>query len=329
MSDDSRRLPERQGPRIVAVGEADAGQRIDNYLVKKLKDVPKSRIYQMIRKGEVRVNGGRVKPTRKLLLAEQVRIPPVVQRPKPVDTFIGSHQLALIEGAIIHEDERLIVVNKPSGLAVHGGSGVSFGLIEGLRRLRPGADLELVHRLDRDTSGVLLVAKRRSQLRTLHEHIRAGRLGKFYRMIVRGQWPGALRRVDAPLSRYLSGGGERRVRVDAEGKPSLTTFEVDARAPEATLLTAQLHTGRTHQIRVHCQSAGHPIVGDEKYVTEAEQQWDKRLRVGRLCLHAARIIIPGSKEGDEAVQFQAPLPEDFSAIWQRLARSGSSVSEDG
>lgn len=279
----------------------------------------------MIRKGEVRVNGGRVKPTRKLLAADRVRIPPVSQRVSSADTFIGSRQLAVIESAIMHEDERLLVLNKPAGVAVHGGSGVSFGLIEGLRRLRPQADLELVHRLDRDTSGVLLVSKRRSTLRMLHEHIRAGRLGKTYRVIVRGRWPDRLTEVNAALTRFVTGSGERRVRVDPDGKPSLTGFTVQARAGVATLLSAELHTGRTHQIRVHCLAAGHSIVGDEKYTTTEERQWDLARNADRLCLHAAEIRIPGA--GDtEARVFEAPLPVGFQAIWHRLE---GSVSENG
>lgn len=320
MSRGSDKPQQHQGARIVRAGEGDVGQRIDNFLVKTLKDVPKSRVYKMIRKGEVRVNGGRVKPTRKLALADQVRIPPVTRRAAADPAFIGSRQLERLEQAILHEDGRLLVVNKPAGLAVHGGSGVSFGLIEGLRRLRPGADLELVHRLDRDTSGCLLVSKRRSTLRGLHEQIRAGSLGKSYLAIVHGRWPDTLSRVDASLTRYVSGNGERRVRVDPAGKSCLTVFGVEARARDATLLNAELHTGRTHQIRVHCQAAGHSIMGDEKYASDAEQALDRSLNVGRLCLHAARISIPGT---DGAETYAAPLPADFRAVWDQLSRSGT------
>ncbi len=326
MSDGRHESDNRQGPRVLEVGEDAAGQRIDNFLIRVLKDVPRSRVYKMIRKGEVRINGGRTRPTVKLQPGDRVRIPPVHTRAPAQEAFIGSRQLEAFETAILHEDDRLIVLNKPAGIAVHGGSGVSFGVIEGLRRLRPQANLELVHRLDRETSGCLLIAKRRSTLRALHEHIRAGNLGKQYRLIVRGRWPQTLKEIRAPLHRYVTASGERRVRVSGEGKPSLTTFEIDARADSATLLRAELHTGRTHQLRVHCLHAGHGILGDEKYAGETDREWDRREGVGRLCLHAERITLP---EG--AGTFVAPLPQDFARIWQRLEGAGSvgSTPEDG
>ncbi len=304
----------KSGPRIVEVGEGGSGQRVDNYLTRILKDVPKSRIYRMIRKGEVRVNGGRVKPTTRLAPGDKLRIPPVRSRPATEEAFIGSRQLEALEAAILHEDDRLIVLNKPAGIAVHGGSGVSFGVIEGLRRLRPQCSLELVHRLDRETSGCLLVSKRRSTLRALHEQIRAGTLDKGYRLIARGRWPKSVQRVDAPLHKYVTSSGERRVRVSEEGKPSLTTFEVIASAPTATLMAATLHTGRTHQLRVHCQYVGHGILGDETYDSDAELASDRKAGVHRLCLHAERIVLP------DAVVFEAPVPEDFAGIWAALER---------
>lgn len=309
--------PETRTARLVEIREDD-GQRIDNFLVRELKGVPRSRIYQMIRKGEVRVNGGRVKPTRRLQSGDRVRIPPVRQGVLPATAFIGEGQLQALSDAILHEDERLLVLNKPAGVAVHGGSGVSFGVIEALRRLRPGAELELVHRLDRDTSGCLLVAKRRSVLRELHALIRAGDVHKHYRLIVHGIWPRHLVRVDRPLTRFVTASGERRVRPDDAGKPSLTSFQLAAQAATASLLTAQLHTGRTHQIRVHCQLVGHSILGDEKYASAEELEADQKLGVRRLCLHASRIEIPWSRS---ARVFQAPLPADFEAVWRRLERS--------
>jgi len=298
----------------------ESGQRIDNYLVRQLKGVPKSRIYQMIRKGEVRVNGGRIKPTYRLRPGDQVRIPPVRQASVNPPSFISQTQLDSLAAAVLYEDERLLVLDKPAGMAVHGGSGVSFGVIEALRRLRPQAELELVHRLDRDTSGCLLVAKRRSTLRSLHELIRSGDLIKTYRLIVHGTWPAELVRMDRALSRFLTASGERRVRGDEAGKPSLTTFEVDAHASEATLLTAQLHTGRTHQIRVHCRLAGHSVVGDEKYASPEELAADRGAGIRRLCLHASRIEIPW--QHDPRV-VEAPLPGDFQHIWQQFERSAS------
>lgn len=311
---------------MVEVDGETAGQRIDNFLARELKDVPKSRLYRMIRKGEVRINGGRTKPTTKLKAGDKVRIPPVHARPPAEEAFIGSRQLEILETAILHEDGRLLVLNKPAGIAVHGGSGVSYGVIEGLRRLRPQDNLELVHRLDRETSGCLLVAKRRSMLRTLHDQIRQGAIRKHYRLIARGQWPVSLTEIDAPLHKYVTASGERRVRVSEEGKPSRTTFELEGHAAAASLLRAELHTGRTHQIRVHCLHAGHGILGDEKYATDAEKAWDADHQIHRLCLHAERITLP--KEGGT---FEAPLPEDFLEIWRRLdgPGSGAGAAENG
>lgn len=270
----------------------------------------------MIRKGEVRVNGGRVKPTTRLNAADRLRIPPVRTRPPSTDAFIGSRQLEALEAAILHEDDRLLVLNKPAGIAVHGGSGVSFGVIEGLRRLRPEASLELVHRLDRETSGCLLVAKRRSTLRALHEQIRSGTLGKEYLLMVRGRWPDDLAHVDAPLHKFVTATGERRVRVSAEGKPSQTSFEVISRAPTATLLRATLHTGRTHQLRVHSLHAGHGILGDDKYTDDEALAADRAAGIDRLCLHAARLVLE-----DERV-FEAPLPDALERVWRALEQAG-------
>jgi 23S rRNA pseudouridine955/2504/2580 synthase len=299
------------GARTVDIAE-DAGQRIDNFLCRLLGGVPRSRVYRMIRRGEVRVNGGRVRPTYRLAAGDRVRIPPHFAAPETPAPFVGDRQLTAIEAAILYEDGDLLVLNKPAGLAVHGGSGVAFGAIEALRHLRPEGRLELVHRLDRDTSGCLLIAKRPRTLRQLHAHIRAGRLVKVYTLMVHGSWPEGLRRVDAPLRRYVAASGERRVRVDPRGKPSLTEFEVLARAPGATLLTALLHTGRTHQIRVHAASKAHSLVGDEKYATPAELEGDRDRGIGRLCLHASRVEIPA---GDGPTVFEAPLPEDMQTAW--------------
>ena len=318
----------RAGPRVVEIGEDAAGQRVDNYLTRILKDIPKSRIYKMIRKGEVRVNGGRVKPTTRLNNTDKLRIPPVRTQPPAAEAFIGSRQLKTLERSILHEDDKLLVINKPAGIAVHGGSGVSFGVIEGLRRLRPQCSLELVHRLDRETSGCLLVSKRRSMLRSLHEHIRGGALGKEYRMIVRGNWPATLEKIEAPLHKYVTASGERRVKVSPEGKPSLTSFEVVAGAPDATLLKADLHTGRTHQLRVHCLYAGHGILGDDKYASEADRAADRAKGIQRLCLHAARIVLP------DGMVFTAPIPDDLEEIWYALGGrdgpdSAGSVPKNG
>lgn len=228
---------------------------------------------------------------------------------------MGGRDLALLEEAILHEDRDLLVLDKPAGIAVHGGSGVSFGVIEALRRLRGEATLELVHRLDRDTSGCLLVAKRRPMLRALHAQLRSGTLIKTYSLIVHGSWPEGLERVDAPLTRFHTVEGERRVKVDPAGKPSLSEFEVTGRAPAATLLTARLHTGRTHQIRVHARHGGHSIVGDEKYADSEQLAGDRALGIRRLCLHASSVVL----EGEAGTRtFEAPLPAAFRAAWRVL-----------
>ena len=304
--------------RVLDVG-ASSGQRLDNFLARTLKGVPRSRIYRMIRSGEVRINGGRSRPAYRLNPGDQVRIPPVREAPASTPAFVGDRQLKALEEAILFEDSTLLVLNKPAGLAVHGGSGVAYGAIEALRRLRPRSDLELVHRLDRDTSGCLLVAKRRSRLRELHARMREGSVGKSYRLIVHGHWPVSLVQMDVPLKRFVSASGERRVRGDAvAGKASLTTFDVVAHAATATLLNAELHTGRTHQIRVHCRIAGHSLVGDEKYAEDADLSADRALGIRRLCLHASRLTVPD--EGGERV-FEAPLPEDFRDAWSLFERS--------
>ena len=307
---------------MVRVGE-HSGQRIDNFLVRELKDVPKSRIYRMIRRGEVRVNGGRIKPTYRLKAEDRVRIPPHFARESGSQPFVDPRHLDRLEGAILHEDERLLVLDKPAGLAVHGGSGISLGAIEALRLLRPAATLELVHRLDRDTSGCLLVAKRRSTLRALHEQLRLGRIVKHYRVIVHGHWPKERRTVSEPLEKFVAPNGERRVRVSPAGRASRTSFEVEAQAGIATLLLAELHTGRTHQIRVHTRHLGHSIIGDEKYSTDEELSVDRRLGINRLCLHAQSLTL--TLDG-QARSFESPVPGEFQAAWRALEAEPGTAS---
>jgi len=303
------------GVRYVEIAD-DAGQRIDNYLLKTLRDVPKSRVYRMLRTGEVRVNGGRKGPTYRLRAGDRVRLPPHRASEPSAEPFIGDRLLEVLADAIVYEDEGLLAVNKPAGLAVHGGSGVSFGVIEALRRLK-GASLELAHRLDRDTSGCLLLAKRRPALRRLHAIIREGRMDKTYRLIVAGAWPADLGSIRQPLTKYVAGSGERRVRVAADGKPSRTDYRVIARAGNlASLLEADLLTGRTHQIRVHCQSAGHPLLGDEKYGSEASRSLAEAHGIRRLCLHAESLKIPWN---DGEILIRCEPPEDFEAAWRALS----------
>ncbi len=294
----------------------EVGQRIDNFLLRTLSDVPKSRVYRMLRKGEVRVNGGRIKPTYRLEAGDEVRIPPYWRSRQTRETFIGSEQLSRVEAAIIFEDDDLLVLDKPAGIAVHGGSGVSFGVIEALRRLRPHDRLELAHRLDRDTSGCLLVSKHRRALSRVHASIRAGTMGKRYALIVHGLWPDFRTSVHLPLQKYVTHSGERRVRVDPAGKESLTEFSVEARSARASLLTAQLITGRTHQIRVHSAASGHSIVGDTKYAPAADVAVCKRFAIERLCLHAEEVVLPWD-QGER--RFSCPRPAEFARIWSQLS----------
>jgi 23S rRNA pseudouridine955/2504/2580 synthase len=303
------------GVRHVEIGD-DAGQRIDNYLLKTLRGVPKSRVYRMLRTGEVRVNGGRKGPTYRLRDGDRVRLPPHRAGEPAAEPFIGDRLLEVLAEAIVYEDADLLAVNKPAGLAVHGGSGLAFGVVEALRRLK-GPSLELAHRLDRDTSGCLLLVKRRPALRRLHAIIREGRMEKIYRLIVAGTWSADLGSIRQPLKKYAAPSGERRVRVAADGKPSRTDFRVLARAGNlASLLEAQLLTGRTHQIRVHCQSAGHPLLGDEKYGSDESRALAETYGIRRRCLHAESLTIPWD---DKELLIRCEPPDDFEAAWRALS----------
>lgn len=294
--------------KLVTIAADEAGQRIDNFLRNQLKGVPKSMIYRIVRKGEVRVNKKRIKPEYKLQSGDEVRIPPVriAERDEaPVSAKLDK--VAALNDCIIFEDDYLLVLNKPSGTAVHGGSGLSFGVIEGLRALRPEARfLELVHRLDRETSGVLLVAKKRSALRALHEQLRMKGMQKDYLALVRGQWQSHSKVVQAPLLKNILQSGERIVRVNAEGKPSETRFKVEERFENATLVKASPVTGRTHQIRVHTLHAGHPIAFDDRY---GDREFDSELKgtgLDRLFLHAAALRFEHPNTG-EIMRVEAPL----------------------
>ncbi len=293
-----------------------AGQRVDNYLITRLKGVPKSHIYRILRKGEVRANGGRIKPHYRLKMGDKIRIPPIRVSESATPQAINSRLARRLEDAILYEDEDLIVLNKPSGLAVHGGSGVNLGVIEMLRVMRPAqTHLELVHRLDRDTSGCLLVAKKRSRLRQLHDLLRNNELEKTYIALVSGHWPKRKQQVNAPLLKNELKSGERVSRVSAEGKAALTTFKVLATFAETTLMEAKPVTGRTHQIRVHAQYAGHPIIGDTRYGDESVNKMMKSRGIKRLFLHASQIRIPGAglRSGLE-LTVTAPLDPDLQKI---------------
>ncbi|HDX1178305.1 TPA: 23S rRNA pseudouridine(955/2504/2580) synthase RluC [Pasteurella multocida] len=314
-----------QAVKMLAISEDEAGQRIDNYLLAKLKGVPKSLIYRILRKGEVRVNKGRIKPEYKLQANDIVRVPPVRISEKeqaPISTKLNK--VSQLEKQILFEDECLLVLNKPSGIAVHGGSGLSFGVIEALRTLRPDARfLELVHRLDRDTSGILLVAKKRSALRSLHEQLREKTVQKDYLALVRGQWQSHCKVVKAPLLKNELSSGERIVRVSEQGKPSETRFSIEERYEYATLVKASPVTGRTHQIRVHTQYAGHPIALDDKYGDKHFDEQMTQLGLTRLFLHAFSIRFEHPKTG-ETLRINAPLDPEMKKILGALREQKSS-----
>ncbi len=296
--------PESSGVRWLTVDESAVGQRLDNFLLKELKGVPRTLVYRIVRKGEVRVNKGRCKPDTRLQDGDVVRVPPLRVSAAREET-VHSGVLEQLERSIVHEDDDLLVINKPQGLAVHGGSGLSHGVIEAFRVLRPTLDaLELVHRLDRDTSGLLLIAKRRRILLRLQQLLQSGGIDKRYMAWVEGQWPAARTEVTAPLAKNVLRSGERMVTVSQDGKQSLTRFRLLRQEAGASLVEASPITGRTHQIRVHAQFAGHPIIGDTKYGRDQTNRLFRERGVRRLCLHAFSLTI---RWGDRAdLQFEAP-----------------------
>jgi 23S rRNA pseudouridine955/2504/2580 synthase len=302
------------------VVEADhAGQRIDNFLLGLLKGVPKSYVYRVLRRGEVRLNKGRVAASQRLQEGDVIRVPPVRVAEREIPPEPGTRVLERLEQAILYEDKRLLVLNKPSGIAVHGGSGVQYGVIEALRALRPEErQLELVHRLDRDTSGCLLIAKRRSVLRILHELLRGDGVEKRYLALVAGRWEQDRETVKAPLRKNTLRSGERVVRVDREGKPATTRFRVLERFADATLLEAQLLTGRTHQIRVHLAHLGTPVLGDEKYGDADANRRFRELGLRRLFLHAESLAIHWPEAGEGVQRFEAPLEPELQQLLERL-----------
>lgn len=308
--------------RMVRVSDDRDGQRLDNFLLGQLKGAPKSLIYKIIRSGQVRVDGGRGKPERKLVAGEHVRIPPVHIAEAGVAAPPPKSLLAALEAAIVFEDARLLALNKPTGLASHGGSGIRHGAIESLRALRPNQSLELVHRLDRDTSGLLVVAKKRSALRELQALLRedhgAG-IEKHYLTLLNGRMPDGVMHVDAPLHIGLRSGGERHVQVRADGKPSSSHFRLLERRGGMSYCQVRIDTGRTHQIRVHAQHLGHAVAGDDKY-GDAEVNVRVREKTGlkRLFLHAASLRF-ALDQGRAEYVLDAPLAEDLRLVLDRLA----------
>ncbi|TDK33483.1 RluA family pseudouridine synthase [Luteimonas terrae] len=308
------------GVRLVRVPDDRDGQRLDNFLLGQLKGAPRSIIYKIVRSGQVRVNGGRAKAERKLEAGDEVRIPPVrLEAPGEAGTP-SKGLLAAMEASIVFEDARLLAISKPSGIASHGGSGISFGVIETLRALRPNQSLELIHRLDRDTSGLMVLAKKRSALTQLQALLRedhgAG-IRKRYLALLAGRMPEGTMSVDAPLHVGLRQGGERHVQVNPQGKASLSHFKVLERRGGQSYCEVRIETGRTHQIRVHAQHIGHPVAGDDKY---GDPDVNKRLReqigLKRLFLHAASLEF--TLDDGEAYVLNAPLADDLRDVLDRL-----------
>ncbi|GAB2782768.1 23S rRNA pseudouridine(955/2504/2580) synthase RluC [Halomonas shantousis] len=301
----------------IEVDEGQVGQRIDNFLRTRLKGAPKALIYRIVRKGEVRVNKKRVKVDYRLMAGDLVRVPPLRLAPEAAVREVSDNLRNLLAGSVLVEGPDWLVINKPSGLAVHGGSGVKIGLIEALRQVREDLDfLELVHRLDRDTSGCLLLAKSREALLTLNTALKNRQMDKQYLALVQGRWPAKREFVSARLDRFEAGNGERRVRVDPDGKVSRTRFAVREALPNATLIEAEPITGRTHQIRVHAAHAGCPLLGDDKYGSREGARLAQRLGLERLFLHAASLTFPEPRSG-RPVHIKAPLGETLETVLVR------------
>ncbi|HUG03905.1 MAG TPA: RluA family pseudouridine synthase [Steroidobacteraceae bacterium] len=311
----------------VLAGAAGEGQRLDNFLLRTLSGVPRSRVYRLLRRGEVRVNGKRKQADYRLSADDEVRLPPVLEVPagaalprRPADSLLAS-----VRAAIVHEDARMLVLNKPAGLAVHGGSGLAFGAIEALRALRPAEPLELAHRLDRDTSGCLLVARDRPALRMLHALLREGQIEKRYAALVAGRWRLGRKTIDAPVLTNTRQAGERVVRVHAAGKTAISRFTPrQAFRSLATLMDVAIDTGRTHQIRVHAAFAGHPIVGDDKY---GDREFNRRMHalgLRRMFLHAAAVAFkwPDSKQ---LFEISVELPDDLAGLLLKLPDAASAT----
>ena len=301
------------------IDENRAGQRLDNFLISQLKGVPKSRLYRLLRKGEVRVNRGRVGPDYRLQEGDSVRLPPVREAP-PRELVAKPEEFEWLADRILYEDDALLAIDKPAGFAVHGGSGVGVGVIEAMRLTRPAAPfIELVHRLDRSTSGCLLLAKSRPTLLALHQMLQAGEIDKRYMALIKGRWRGGAAELSAPLARDRRRGQERLVGVSEDGKEAETRFVPKGNYGSATLVEIHLLTGRTHQARVHAAHLGHPIAGDDKY---GDREFNRKLRplgLRRLFLHAASLRFKHPISGS-SMEFQAPLPPELTTVLERLRR---------
>lgn len=317
--------PPKELVRRVTIGDAHAGQRLDNFLLGQLKGVPKSRVYKLVRGGEVRVNGGRVQVSQRLEEGDEVRIPPVRQaeaapRPKTL-----PRDVTRLEPSILYRDDDLLVLNKPSGLAVHGGSGISRGVIEQLRLEFPDQRfMELAHRLDRETSGVLVVALKRRALIGLHDMFRQHRVDKRYLVLATGRWRDEMRNVRLALHKFVTAEGERRVTVQERGQAAHTIFRRLKTWPGFALLEAELKTGRTHQIRVHLAYLKHPIAGDDKYGNFALNKELMAQGLKRMFLHAASLSFDHPVSG-EPLRFEAPLPKELQGFLDKLDKDATQV----
>lgn len=315
----NERNMQKQSPqaRIVTVEEGSHGQRLDNFLFSRLKGVPKSHVYRILRTGQVRVNGHRTKPDYRVELGDEIRLPPLRQGEERTPETPGSRLQTLIGEAVLYEDDSLLVLNKPPGIAVHAGSGLRHGVIEILRALRPQQPfIELAHRLDRETSGCLLIAKTRPMLKNLHDLLRQGGIRKHYLALAKGRWRGGARSVTAALEKHAPHAGQRKVRVSEEGKSAATEFTPQQVYRDASLMQVELETGRTHQIRVHAAHIGHPLAGDDKY---GDWEFNRRMKargLKRLFLHAHSVafILPGGRK----IKLSAPLPDDLQQVLNRL-----------
>lgn len=319
--------PRRTPVRRLVLGADEAGQRLDKVLARLLPQLPRSHLFRLLRKGEVRVNGKRASADQRVAAGDDLRLPPVRLEPPAADAkparYVPPKLIEQLEASIIHDDERLLVIDKPAGVAVHGGSGVSFGIIEALRASRPDETLELVHRLDRDTSGCLLIARRRSSLRALHALLREDAFDKRYLALLKGKWELGAKLIDAPLDTEARVGGERTVRVDPRGKPAASQFKVVQFFGQlATLVEVRLLTGRTHQIRVHAAHAGHPVAGDDKYGDEAFNAQMRELGLQRLFLHAHSTSWPDAERRVD-VSVSAPLPAGLKAVIDAVAAAAA------
>ena len=309
-------MPTRQNATHLEVDEDGADQRLDNFLLSRLKGVPRSHVYRLIRSGQVRVNSGRARPAYRLASGDRIRIPPVTLR-----TITSARgQIKGLAERIVFEDDRFLVFDKPSGMAVHGGSGVSWGVIEALRELRPSHRLELAHRLDRSTSGCLLIAKKRGSLRLLHELFRDGLVEKRYLALLRGQWDLGNKPINLPLLTHTRRSGERHVTVAERGKRAISRFRAVQFLKPATLVEVSLETGRTHQIRVHAAHLGHPVAGDLRYGDSAFNKRFRKLGVKRLFLHAHSVNFQWPEDHGE-VSVSVSLPEDLGQVLDALAEN--------